>query len=59
MHVNRTGIYKNVLERRWEYWVVESEKIKIMVSWISWNTSQNELEKWKKRHLLEDVSYTA
>lgn len=46
MRIERTGIIENFSEKRYEYWIVENEDVKIMVSWISWDVPQEQINKW-------------
>ncbi|WP_273852450.1 hypothetical protein [Guptibacillus spartinae] len=46
MKIERTGIIENFSEKRYEYWVVENEYVKIMVSWISWDVPQERINHW-------------
>lgn len=46
MKIERTGIIENYSEKRYEYWVVENEDVKIMVSWISWDVPQEQINHW-------------
>ncbi|WP_347552238.1 hypothetical protein ABFG93_08280 [Pseudalkalibacillus hwajinpoensis] len=56
MRIDQTGLYGNVQDKRYEYWVVESDHIKIMVSWISWGVPQDQIEKWKEQMMLSGTS---
>ncbi|MCA0173398.1 hypothetical protein [Bacillus sp. RAR_GA_16] len=46
MKIARTGIIENFSEKRYEYWIVENEDVKIMVSWISWDVPQEQINYW-------------
>ncbi|MDP4551802.1 hypothetical protein Q9251_13060 [Alkalihalobacillus macyae] len=56
MRVERTGIYRNIQEKRYEYWVVESADVKVMASWISWDVPLDQIEKWKEEWMLSGIS---
>ncbi|MGB7998976.1 MAG: hypothetical protein WCF60_02640 [Anaerobacillus sp.] len=56
MVIDRTGIYRNIQEKRYEYWVVKNDDVKIMASWISWDVSPTQIEKWKEDIILPDTS---
>lgn len=56
MKIDRTGIYRNINEKRYEYWVVESNDVKIMASWISWDAPNDQIEKWKEELMLSGTS---
>ncbi|MGC4377768.1 hypothetical protein WD019_12610 [Fictibacillus sp. Mic-4] len=46
--VNKTGIYRNLSKRRYEYWYVNNNGLKTMVSWLCWNAPQSVYEEWSK-----------
>lgn len=46
MVIDKSGVYRNIHEKRYEYWVVKSEDLKVMASWISWDVPQDVIEKW-------------
>ncbi len=56
MVIDRTGIYRNVQEKRYEYWVVENDDLKVMASWISWDVPQYQINKWKEEIMLPGIS---
>jgi len=51
-YVYKTGIYQNSEKKRWEYWYVGPNELRILVSWLSW-TASKEYEKWEKNCLVE------
>ena len=56
MKVDRTGIIENFSEKRYEYWIVENEDVKIMASWISWDVPQELINKWKEEMAMSGTS---
>ena len=56
MKVDRTGIIENFSEKRYEYWIVENQDVKIMVSWISWDVPQDQINKWMEEMELSGTS---
>lgn len=46
MLIHKSGVYRNIHEKRYEYWVVKSEELKVMASWISWDLPQDSIDKW-------------
>ena len=52
MKVDRTGVIENFSEKRYEYWIVENQDVKIMVSWISWDVPQELINKWMEEMAL-------
>ena len=56
MKVDRTGIIENLSENRFEYWIVENPDVKIMVSWISWDVPQEQINKWREEMALSGAS---
>ncbi|WLR58532.1 hypothetical protein [Guptibacillus hwajinpoensis] len=56
MKIDRTGIVENFSEKRYEYWVVENEEVKIMASWISWDLPQDQINKWMEEVQLSSTS---
>ncbi|MDO6656648.1 hypothetical protein [Anaerobacillus sp. 1_MG-2023] len=57
MKIDRTGIVENFSEKRYEYWVVENEEVKIMASWISWDLPQEKINKWMEEMQLSGTSF--
>lgn len=56
MKIDRTGIVENFSEKRYEYWVVENEEVKVMASWISWDLPQDQINKWMEEVQLSSTS---
>ncbi|MBF0707115.1 hypothetical protein IQ283_10970 [Alkalihalobacillus hwajinpoensis] len=56
MKIDRTGIIENFSEKRYEYWVVENEEVKVMASWISWDLPQEQINKWMEEMQLSGTS---
>ncbi|MYL65549.1 hypothetical protein GLW07_19505 [Bacillus hwajinpoensis] len=56
MKVDRTGIIENFSEKRYEYWIVENQDVKIMASWISWDVPQELINKWKEEMAMSGTS---
>ncbi len=56
MKVDRTGIIENFSEKRYEYWIVENQDVKIMASWISWDVPQELINKWKEEMAMSVTS---
>ncbi|MFK3961315.1 hypothetical protein [Guptibacillus hwajinpoensis] len=57
MKIDRTGIVENFSEKRYEYWVVENEEVKVMASWISWDLPQEQINKWREEMELSGTSF--
>ena len=57
MKIDRTGIIENFSEKRYEYWVVENEEVKVMASWISWDLPQEQINKWMEEMQLSGTSF--
>lgn len=57
MKIDRTGIVENFSEKRYEYWVVENEEVKVMASWISWDLPQEQINKWREEMELSGTSH--
>jgi hypothetical protein len=50
-----TGIYENISKKRWEFWTVSNNGIKVLVSWLSWGVSTDDYKKWENNCLLNKV----
>jgi hypothetical protein len=50
-----TGIYENISKKRWEFWTVSNNGIKVLVSWLSWGVSIDDYKKWENNCFLNKV----
>lgn len=52
--IKKSGIYVNSQKKRWEYWLVQENKIPVLVSWLSWSAPQSDYKKWVSTYTVMD-----